>query len=152
KPTATDFTPGHISSANFGTSRSIIDQSVGIGYDYSESKGKKHVTFPKSILPVRKDVPHILKEVVKPMFSKVITEPFDESLLIIKQQLLVEDKEKEVEEKLESPSKSVTAKTELGKYSGKKNRSRNGKVDAYKKIDRSSVFSLRFSETCPVRP
>lgn len=117
--------------------KQIINQSVGIGYDYSASKKKKHVTFPEPILSDRKDVPHVLKAVAKPLFSKVIPRPLDETLMVIKEQLLVEDELKKVEEQLESPKESVAVKTELGKNSGKKNKSRNGKVDAYKKIDRA---------------
>ncbi|KAK1363912.1 CCHC-type domain-containing protein [Heracleum sosnowskyi] len=72
--------------------KEIIDtQTLGnktaIGFDYSKKTGKKIVEFPVTRPAVKKNTPHILKNVDCPVFVKPFSAPFNEDDLIIIQEL-----------------------------------------------------------------
>jgi gag-polypeptide of LTR copia-type/Zinc knuckle len=66
----------------------IKESRVGIGYEYGRRPGKEAVSNDCSESAAVK--PHVLKKVSKPIF-KIAEKEFDESLLLIKQELLDED-------------------------------------------------------------
>ena len=120
--------------------KEIIDnQRIGkvtaIGFDYSKKDGKRPLEFPPTIKPVRKDIPHVLKNVEEPCFVKPMTPLFEEGDLVIAQELLEEEKIKVEEvETTVVPKKSVIKakpKTEIGNPVNKKKKNRNGKMVVY---------------------
>ena len=57
---------------------------------------------------IKDGVPHILKNVNNPVFKKPTSEPLNEKEMLIKQEMLVEDQEKQDVEEVTLPKKSVT--------------------------------------------
>ena len=75
-----------------------IDKKTTIGYDYSaKKKNKNTVIFFETTSSIKKNVPHILKDVDNPLFKKADLESLNEESLLIKQEMLVEDLLKEEE-------------------------------------------------------
>ena len=66
-------------------------QTVGIGYDYNEAVGKLSINSPNRVSAKERGIPHVLKGVDKPLFRKSIDEPFNESSIIIQEELRTED-------------------------------------------------------------
>ena len=127
-------------SANIA--KEIIDKqcpekNTAIGFDYSSKKiGKKPVEDSSQSNTIKDDVPHVLKNVNNPVFKKPTSEPLNEKEMLIKQEMLVEDQEKQDVEEVTLPKKSVTtdeSKAGLGSKEPKKKKNRNGKINAKKK-------------------
>ncbi|KAK1384526.1 hypothetical protein POM88_022261 [Heracleum sosnowskyi] len=126
--------------------KEIIDsQTIGnktaIGFDYNKKAGKKIVEFPVTPSAVKRNTPHVLKNVDYPVFVKPFPPLFNEDDLFIRQELLEEDllKEKEVKTKLPRNSvKTVIPKTEVGDLVIKAKKNRNGK----KKIVNQEIVSF----------
>ena len=91
---------------------------------------------------VKDGVPHVLKNVNNPVFKKPTAEPLNEREMLIKQEILVEDQEKQNVEKVKLPEKSTTtdeSKAGLGSKEPKKKKNRNGKISGNKK-NNSGIF------------
>lgn len=69
----------------------IVDGTIGIGYDYNKAAGKRSINSPNIPYPKEKGIPQILKSAKEPMYKECIPDPFDESIMMIKHELLVED-------------------------------------------------------------
>ena len=83
------------------------------------------------------------------MFNKPTSEPLNEKEMLTKQEMLVEDQEKQDVEKVTLPKKSVTtdeSKAGLGSKEPKK-KNRNGKLNANKK-DNSASFTNTSRKSC----
>ena len=90
---------------------------------------------------VNDGVPHVLKNVNNHVFKKPTSEPLNEKEMLIKQEMLFEDQEKQDVEKVTLPKKSVTtdeSKAGLGSKEPKKKKNRNGKLNANKKNNSAS--------------
>ena len=129
--------------------RQCLEKKTAIGFDYSSKKiGKKSVEDSAHSNTVNDDVPHVLKNVNNPVFKKPTSEPLNEKEMLIKQEMLVEDQEKQDVEKVTLPKKSVTtyeSKVGLGSKEPKKNR--NGKLNTNKK-DNSASFINTSRKSC----
>ncbi|KAK1365621.1 hypothetical protein POM88_041182 [Heracleum sosnowskyi] len=138
--------------------KEIIDtqtqgNKTSIGLDYSKKAGKKTLEFPVTSYVVKKDIPHILKNVVSPVFVKPFSESFHEDDLYIRQEFLEEDllKEKEVKTKLPRNSvKTVIPKTEVGDLvsNAKKNRNGKKKIVNQEMVPYSPIASRKFCTIC----
>ena len=71
--------------------REVIGRTVGIGYDYNKAIGKLGINSPNRISAKERGIPHVLKDVVDPLFKKSIAEPLNESSIIINEELHAEN-------------------------------------------------------------
>ena len=69
-----------------------ISKTVGIDYDYNEVVEKLSINSPNRVSAKERGIPHVLKGVDKPLFRKSIAEPFNESLIIIQEEMRTEDR------------------------------------------------------------
>ena len=69
-----------------------ISQTVGICYDYNEPVGKLNINSPNRVSAKERGIPHVLKGVDKLLFRKLITEPLNETSIIIQEEMRTEDK------------------------------------------------------------
>ena len=124
--------------------KQCLEKKTAIGFDYSSKKiGKKPVEDSAQSNTVNDGVPHVLKIVNNPVFKKPTSELLNEKEMLIKQEMLVEDQEKQDVEKVTLPKKSVTiGESNVGLRSkepkNKKNRNGNGKLNANKKDNSAS--------------
>ena len=131
--------------------KQCLEKKTAIGFDYSSKKiGKKPVEDSAQSNTIKDDVPHVLKNVNNPVFKKPTSEPLNEREMLIKQDMLVEDQEKQNVEKVNLPKKSATtdeSKVGLGSKEPKKKKNRNGKINANKK-DNSTSFTNTSRKSC----
>ena len=131
--------------------KQCLEKKTAIGFDYSSKKiGKKYVKDSAQSNIIKDDVPHVLKNVNNPVFNKPNSEPLNEKEMLIKQEMLVEDQEKQDVEEVTLPKKSVTtdeSKAGLGSKEPKKKKNKNGKINANKK-DNSAAFTNTSRKSC----
>ena len=131
--------------------KQCLEKKTAIGFDYSSKKiGKKPVEDSAQSNTVKDGVPHVLKNVSNPVFKKPTSEPLNEREMLIKQEMLVEDQEKQNVEKVKLPKKSTTtdeSKAGLGSKEPKKKKNRNGKMNANKK-NNSASFTNTSRKSC----
>ena len=68
-----------------------IGQIVGIGYDYDEAIGKLSINSSNIFSAKERGIPHVLKDVDKPLFRKSIFEPLNETSIIIQEEMRTKD-------------------------------------------------------------
>ena len=68
-----------------------ISQTVGICFDYNQAAGMVGINTPNKVSVEERGIPHVLKGVNDPLFKESIGEPFDETSLLIKEEMLAED-------------------------------------------------------------
>ena len=116
--------------------KQCIEKKTVIGFDYSSKKtGKKPEEDSVQSNTVNDNVPHVLKNVSNPVFKKPTSEPLNEKEILIKQEMLVEDQEKQDVEHVILPKKSVTideSKDGLGSKELKKKKNKNRKLNVNK--------------------
>ncbi|KAK1379987.1 hypothetical protein POM88_026731 [Heracleum sosnowskyi] len=134
------------SSEESPQSSQTLWNKTAIGFDYIKRTGKKIVEFHVTSSVVKKDTPHILKNVDYLVFVKPVSAPFNEDDLVIRQELLEDDLLKEVEVKTKLPRKSVKTKlpkTDVGNKVSKAKKNRNGKDSVNQNIVSSSPIASR---------
>ena len=110
--------------------KQCLKKKTAIGFDYSSKKiGINPVEDSVQSNTVNDGVPHVLKNVNNPVFKKPTFEPLNGKEMVIKQEMLVKDKEKQDVAKVIIPKKSVTiyeSKVSLGSKEPRKKRTGTG--------------------------
>ena len=121
-----------------------VENKTAIGFDYNKKAGKKIVEFPVTPSVVKRNTPHVLKNVDCPVFVKPFPPLFHEDDLFIRQELLEEDLLKVKEVKTKIP------KTEIGDLvdSVKKNRNGKKKIVNQEIVPFSPIASRKLCTIC----
>ncbi|KAK1358538.1 CCHC-type domain-containing protein [Heracleum sosnowskyi] len=135
-----------------------VENKTAIGFDYNKKAGKKILEFPVTPSVVKRNTPHVLKNVDCPVFVKPFPPLFYEDDLFIAQELLEEDLLKEKEVKTKLPRKSVKnvlpkpdlPKTEVGSLASNVKKNRNGmkKIVNQELVPSSPIASRKLCSIC----
>lgn len=71
--------------------RAAVNKSCGIGFGYNEADGMLGINTPNPVSTEERGIPHILKDVPKPLFKESIPEPLNDNSIVIAEEIRTED-------------------------------------------------------------